>query len=130
MTGPATASAAITPLPRSNGELLLIIALFPLAFLVAGLLIDPPSTVLRGLLSILTSRDTLITDCMGLGGIGAALVNAGLLTLMANGCNYRSGAIIGGAAIACLLLVLGFGLFGKSRLHVWFIVSAWSSTRR
>ncbi len=113
---------AASPRPLSNGQLLLIVALFPLAFVVAGLLIDGPTTVLRGLVAILTSRDTLITDYMGLGGIGAALVNGGLLTLLAIGVYHRTGVAIGGPAVACLFLVLGFGLFGKSLLNVWFIV--------
>jgi hypothetical protein len=29
---------------------------------------------------------------------------------------------MGGAAVACLFLVLGFGLFGKNLLNIWFIV--------
>jgi len=32
---------------------------------------------------ILTTRDVLITDYIGVGGVGAAFVNAGLLTLIA-----------------------------------------------
>ena len=72
---------------------------------------------------ILSSRDTLITDYMGLGGVGAALVHAGLLTLAALAVYWRSGAVIGGAAVACLWLVLGFGLFGKNLLNVWGIVA-------
>lgn len=103
-------------------QLLLIVALFPLAFMLFGLAVDPPETVLRGLLAILTSRDTLITDYIGVGGMGAAFVNAGLLTLMAVAVYYFSEAPIGGAAVACLFLVLGFGLFGKNILNVWFIV--------
>jgi hypothetical protein len=118
-----TAEAQITPLPRSNRGVLLIVALFPLAFIVAGLAIDGPTAVLHGLRSILSSRDTLITDYIGVGGMGAAFVNAGLLTLIAIVCFDRSGATIGGASVACLFLVLGFGLFGKSLLNVWFIVA-------
>jgi hypothetical protein len=46
-----------------------------------------------------------------------------MLTLIAIGFYYRSGAHIGGASVACLFLVLGFALFGKSLLNVWFIVA-------
>lgn len=106
----------------SRKQLLLIVALFPLAFMVFGFMVEPPEAILRGLIAILTSRDTLITDYIGLGGMGAAFVNAGLLTLMAITVYYFSGAEIGGAAVACLFLVLGFGLFGKNVLNVWFIV--------
>ena len=37
----------------------------------------------RTLVQILTTRDVLITDYIGVGGVGAAFVNAGLLTLIA-----------------------------------------------
>jgi len=74
---------AIKPVIYSSKQLLLIVALFPLAFVLFGLVVDPPAVIFRGLVAILTSRDTLITDYIGLGGLGAAFVNAGLLTLMA-----------------------------------------------
>jgi hypothetical protein len=35
---------------------------------------------------------------------------------------YKAGAKMSGASVACLFLVLGFGLFGKNILNVWFIV--------
>jgi hypothetical protein len=110
------------PLPRSNQAVLAIVALFPIAFILAAFAVDTPSAIFAGLTNILTSRDTLITDYIGLGGMGAALVNAGLLTLAALAVYWRSGAVIGGASVACLFLVLGFALFGKNLLNVWFIV--------
>jgi hypothetical protein len=116
-------AGTVVPLPCSNQRLLLIVALFPLAFVGFGLTLDTPQAIARGLLAIVNSRDTLITDYIGLGGIGAALVHAGLLTLLAIACYHLAGAIIGGASVACLLLVLGFGLFGKSLINIWFIVA-------
>lgn len=113
---------SVEALPCSNGQLLAIVALFPLAFVVVGLSLDSPPALARGVLAIVGSRDTLVSDYMGLGGIGAALVHAGLLTLAAIGVYRLSGAVIGGASVACLMLVLGFGLFGKSLINIWFIV--------
>jgi Protein of unknown function (DUF1576) len=115
-------SADVQVVGCSRSQLLLIVVMFPLAFVLFGLAVDPPETVFRGLIAILTSRDTLITDYIGVGGMGAAFVNAGLLTMMAAAVYYFSKAQIGGAAVACLFLVLGFGLFGKNLLNVWFIV--------
>jgi len=124
MTSPApTDGDAIEPVPCSRHKLLAIVALFPLAFIAFGLAVDSPQQVWHGLIAIQSSRDTLITDYIGLGGIGAAFVNAGLLTLAALAFYWRSGAVIGGAAVACLFLVLGFALFGKNLLNVWFIVA-------
>ena len=110
------------PRPCTRARMLGIVALFPLAFIGAAFLIDSPGALFDGLVAILRSRDTLTTDYMGLGGIGAALLNAGLLTLLAIVVYWRSGAVIGGAAVACLWLVLGFALFGKNLLNVWGIV--------
>ena len=56
--------------------------------LLFGLAVDPPALIFRGLLAILTSRDTLLTDYIGLGDSGATFVNAGLRTLMAIAVHY------------------------------------------
>ena len=112
----------LPPRPCTRERMLAILALFPLAFIAVAFVLEPPAALFDGLLAILRSRDTLTTDYMGLGGIGAALLNAGLLTLAALAVYWRSGAVIGGAAVACLWLVLGFGLFGKNLLNVWGIV--------
>ena len=117
-----TADKNIEPVPYSRNIILCIVSLFPLVFILIGLAIDTPAEIFSGMVRILTSRDTLITDYMGLGGIGAAFINAGLLTLIAIAFYYLSSANISGSAIACLFVVLGCGLFGKSLLNVWFII--------
>jgi hypothetical protein len=106
----------------SGNVILLIVAAYAAAFVVFGLAVDGPAAVARGLVAITTSRDTLLTDYFGIGGIGAGCVNAGLLTLCACLVYYKAGAKMTGAAVACLFLVLGFALFGKNLLNVWFIV--------
>ncbi len=108
--------------PASDRTILLIVAAYAAAFVVFGLFVDGPDTVARGLAVIITSRDTLLTDYFGVGGIGAGLVNAGLLTLCVCFVYYRTGAKMSGAAVACLFLVLGFALFGKNLLNIWPIV--------
>ena len=62
MSPPDPTAAAIVPLPCSNPKLLAIVALFPLAFIAFGLAVDSPRVVWQGLIAILSSRDTLITD--------------------------------------------------------------------
>lgn len=118
----AEADAGMVPVTVSRDTTLLILAAFPLAFVAFGLFVDGPTAVWRGLLAIMTSRDTLITDYIGLGGMGAAFANAGLLTLIVIAIYRQVDAVIGGAAVACIFLVLGFALFGKSLLNVWVIV--------
>lgn len=116
----ATLPAATPEL--SNDGLLAIVAIFAAAFVVFGFLVSPVSEIFPGLVKILLARDTLITDYIGVGGMGAAFVNAGLLTLVSAGIYRLAGAKIGGASIACLMLVLGFGLFGKNLVNIWPII--------
>jgi hypothetical protein len=110
------------PSHLSATAILGLIAAYASAFVAFGLIVDGPETVMRGLLEIVTTRDALLTDYFGVGGKGAACVNAGLLTLAACFFYYRCAAKISGAAVASLFLVLGFGLFGKNLLNIWFIV--------
>jgi len=121
MTEMAAARNA-TPAQVSDRTILLLVAAYAAAFIVFGLAVDGPAAVARGLIAITTSRDTLLTDYFGIGGIGAGCVNAGLLTLCACFIYDRTGAKMTGASVACLFLVLGFALFGKNLLNVWPIV--------
>ena len=114
----------------SDKYILLVVAAYAAAFVVFGLAVDGPTAVGRGLVTILTTRDALLTDYFGIGGIGAGCVNAGLLTLCACFVYYRAGAKMTGAAVACLFLVLGFALFGKNLLNVWgIVVGVWLYAR-
>jgi hypothetical protein len=114
----------------SDKVILLVVAAYAAAFVVFGFLVDRPGDIVRGLLAITTSRDTLLTDYFGIGGIGAACVNAGLLTLCACFVYYKAGAKMTGAAVACLFLVLGFALFGKNLLNVWgIVIGVWLYSR-
>lgn len=122
MTGQASQEAGRSPTPPADRLVLSIVALYAAVFVAFGFVVDTPQDILAGLIEITTSRDTLLTDYFGIGGIGAGLVNAGLLTLAACLIYYWSRAKMTGAAVAALFLVLGFGLFGKNLLNVWFIV--------
>ena len=119
----APASKGVEPVTLSSNTRLAMIATLATAFVAFGLAVSGPVATLEGLPAILLARDTLITDYVALGGVGAAFTNAGLLTLAAAAIYWRSGAIVGGAAIACLMLVLGFALFGKNLLNIWPIVT-------
>ncbi|MFN5514791.1 MAG: DUF1576 domain-containing protein [Cyanobacteriota bacterium] len=106
-----------------NCLILRIIVVYALTFIIFGFFLSSPSEIFKGLLRIITTRDALITDYMGVGGVGAALVNAGLLTCFACALYRLNRASISGASIASLFLVLGFGLFGKNLLNVWPIIA-------
>ena len=95
--------------PTPDHIVLGAVCAFAAAFVVFGFLVDGPVRVFHGLVLIVTTRDALLTDYFGIGGIGAACVNAGLLTLCACLVYRLANAKITGASVACLFLVLGFG---------------------
>ena len=107
----------------SSRFLLSIVVFYALAFVVFGFVMSSPNQVWRGLINILTTRDALLTDYIGVGGVGASFVNAGLLTLIACAIYHKTQAKISGASVASLFLLLGFGLFGKNLLNIWPIVA-------
>jgi len=119
-----TAQQAPTDPPRTTPErtILLIVAAYAALFVLFGLMLQSPAALLAGLANILTTRDALLTDYFGVGGIGGGCVNAGLLTLAAAFIYRLTAARITGASVAALFLVLGFGLFGKNLVNVWAIV--------
>ena len=120
MTVAAMNTANVAPPP--DRTILATVAAYAAAFVVFGFVVDGPDRVLRGLADIVLTRDALLTDYFGVGGIGAACANAGLLTLAACLVYLAAGVKVTGAAVACLFLVLGFGLFGKNLLNIWSIV--------
>jgi len=118
-----TEPADKTIAPATDRQVLLVVAACAAAFAIFGFLVDTPPDVWRGLSAILISRDVLLTDYFGIGGIGAGCVSAGLVTLASCFVYHLSRAKVTGASVAALFLVLGFGLFGKNLLNIWGIVA-------
>ena len=87
-----------------------------------GLLVDSPLNILRGIVKIILDPDFLISDYIGIGGLGAAFVNSGLVTLMSIYLLARMKIHITGASISTIWLMSGFGLFGKNIFNIWFII--------
>jgi hypothetical protein len=104
-------------------QALYAVAVCAAAFVLFGFLVASPAEIWHGLSAILISRDVLLTDYFGIGGIGAGCVSAGLVTLASCFVYHVAKAKITGASVAALFLVLGFGLFGKNLLNVWGIVA-------
>ncbi|SFD80363.1 Protein of unknown function [Shimia marina] len=112
-----------SPKVLSSGMRLCMISALAGCFILYGLVTSGPAQALQGVWQILTVRDMLMTDYMAVGGVGGAMLNAGLLLCIAAMFYWRTGAAVGGAAVACLFLVLGFGLFGKNLLNIWPILA-------
>lgn len=98
------------------------LTLLPAYFLIAGLFLQPLPDILHGLITILKEPDFLITDYIAIGGIGAAFINAGLLTLVCIGILYFLKMEMDGHTITSIFLMMGFSLFGKNILNIWTIL--------
>ena len=103
-------------------ERFLILSFVPLYFMIAGLFLQKPSHILIGLYNIVVEPDFLITDYMMIGGIGAAFMNAGILTLFCIWTIYFLGMEMDGHTITSSFLMFGFSLFGKNVLNIWTIL--------
>lgn len=108
--------------PMTRKKKFMYLTLLPAYFLIAGLFLQPLPDIFQGLLMILKEPDFLITDYIALGGIGAAFVNAGVLTLVCIGILYYLKMDMDGHTITSVFLMMGFSLFGKNILNIWTIL--------
>lgn len=99
-----------------------VLTIFSLSLIVFSFLVDSPVNIIEGLKNILLDRDTLVTDYIEVGGIGAAFFNAGLLSLIFVFILYRFKIRINGATYAAIFTMAGFALFGKNLINVWFVI--------
>lgn len=105
-----------------NGRLLLASAAFGMALILFGILQSTPGEVLGGLWHIISHEDVLITDYIATAGIGAAFVNAGLVTLISVFILYLLNEPPNGSMIVTVGLMAGFSLFGKNIANIWPIM--------
>lgn len=96
--------------------------IFSLLLIGYGFLFDPPWQIAIGLYQIVTTQAVLITDSMLIGGVGAAFVNAGLVTLISVFLLRLAKVPFSGISVACLFLMAGFSLFGKDVSNIFPII--------
>lgn len=99
-----------------------ILSLMYLFFIVFSFCLDTPSEIFHGLKAIIFSSDILITDYMEVGGIGAALVNASLTSLLSILLLMVIGIKPNGSTIMSLWLMTGFSFLGKNIFNIWPII--------
>lgn len=100
----------------------ILLGIVPVYFILMGLYFQPLSSIIDGLVAIVREPDFLITDYFVIGGIGAAFVNAGSMTLVCLGLLYALKMEISGNTLSCLCLIFGFSLFGKNLVNIWMIL--------
>ena len=99
--------------PRSRDRQFLFLALVPAYFILVGFFLQSPGEILQGIFTIIREPDFLITDYFIIGGVGAAFVNAGILTLVSIGIVYGLGMDFDGHTIWAIML----GVFLYARYH-------------
>lgn len=99
-----------------------ILLIYFTLFMTTAFLLETPVNIFTGMTKILFQSNILITDYVALGGIGASLFNASILSITFLLIFIYVGIKPNGSTISCLLLIFGFGLFGKNILNVWPIV--------
>lgn len=105
-----------------NQEIFPALMAFALSLILMGFLLDHPANILPGLYKIVTSQCQLITDYFVVGGPGAALVNAGLVTMISLVILKLTGEPYNGFTIVQVGLMSGFALFGKNIANIWPIL--------
>lgn len=108
--------------PLSRTQKFLLLALVPVYFIMAGFFLQPVHEIIPGIMAIIREPDFLITDYFIVGGIGAAFINAGVLTLISLAILYFLGMDVDGHTITSSFLMFGFSLFGKNLLNIWTIL--------
>ena len=101
------------------------IATMLLLFLISFML-NTPAEIAEGMITIIMSRDALITDYFELASYGAAFFNAALVMGSAIFMMYRLKMHFTGLTMAVLFINVGFALFGKNPVNVLpIIVGTW-----
>ena len=87
-----------------------------------GVLLGDPREIPMGLYHIVTMQDLLITDYVAIGGVGAALVNSGLVMVLSICLIKLSKDPFNGFTMVEMGLMAGFSLFGKNLFNIWPII--------
>ena len=93
-----------------------------LLLMILGVALDDPANILPGLYHIITMQDLLITDYVYIAGVGATLVNSGLVTIISILIIKLSGDPFNGFTLVEMGLMAGFSLFGKNIVNIWPII--------
>ena len=99
-----------------------VMILISLSLIGYGFLTASINEIISGLYQIIIHPDSLITDYIVVGGIGAAFVNSGLLTLMIIMLLHQHKIQFNGVTFAALFLIAGFSFLGKNILNIWAII--------
>ena len=89
-----------------------------LIFIATALLMEPSGQLVVGFIAILQAPDILITDYILVGGLGSAIFNSAITSLIALGMLVLFKHKPTSATISNLWLITAFAFFGKNALNV------------
>ncbi|MCR3954782.1 MAG: DUF1576 domain-containing protein [Gudongella sp.] len=95
-----------------------IMYMYSIAFILASFLFDSFDGIINGIVNIVMSPTLLLTDYLAIGGIGASLLNSGLLMLFTIFVAGRNDTLMNGPLIAAIFTVGGFAFFGKNIFNI------------
>lgn len=85
--------------------------------LLCAVIAQPDKTLIEGFLRIQGAETGLIADSIVTGGLGGALLNAGLVLLLSTLLVRRLKMPFTGLSVACLYMMAGFALMGKNLVN-------------
>jgi uncharacterized BrkB/YihY/UPF0761 family membrane protein len=100
----------------NNRARFIIMMIFSISMILFALVVDTPREIATGW--IIYSPDILITDYIEVGGMGAAFLNSGLLTVVFTLLIRKFNIKFNGITFAALFLTAGFAFFGKNLLNL------------
>lgn len=103
--------------PLPNRLRILLLLFFPIMTLI-GAMIYGMSESVEGLLQILFSVALLTQDYIEVGGVGGALLNAGLIALINIGILFTLNISFNGLLMAAFFTVFGFSFMGMNALNI------------
>ena len=103
----------------SENKKILILMIFPISCLIMAFFVSDFNSIMKGLYKIIVHPDILITDYIKIGGLGAALINSALLTLLNILILWKYKIRISGISISAIFIIAGFSFFGKNIFNVW-----------
>ncbi len=108
---------------KVKGKELKLFSIFTMLLLfAAGFLMETPQGICRGMVTIIMSRDTLITDYFELTTYGATFFNAAIITASAIYMLQKLKIHYSGLTMAVIFINIGFALFGKNPINVLPII--------
>ncbi len=103
---------------EERSRVLVIVGYMAMLVLV-GLIWPNPEGLIETYRQILLTPSVLITDYFVVGSVGTALINAGIVGLIAIALIHFNKTTMSGPTIAAVFTMAGFALFGKTPLNIW-----------